>query len=169
MMLQRPALPFLHPATLIATWFGSGLLPKAPGTWGSLAAVACAALLVWLGGTWALLVALVLVLALGLWASERYVGGGDQADPGDVVVDEVAGQWLTLLPLALDPWLYLFGFLAFRLFDVLKPWPIGWLDRNVQGGLGIMADDVAAGVYAGALCYSLALWIGPEPCIPRTC
>ena len=159
-MFERPALPLLHPATLIATWFGADLIRGAPGTWGSLAALPCAAGLHLLGGPWLLAGATGLVALAGVWASGRYAAALASGDPGAVVVDEVAGQWLALLPLPLDLWWYAAAFALFRLFDIAKPWPIGWLDRNLQGGRGIMADDLAAGLVAGALAYALLLWLG---------
>jgi phosphatidylglycerophosphatase A len=159
-MLERPALPFFHPVTLIATWFGAGLIRGAPGTWGSLAALPCAAGLHLLGGPWLLAGATGLAALAGIWASARYAAALGSGDPGAVVIDEVAGQWLALLPLPLDLWWYAAAFALFRLFDIAKPWPIGWLDRNVHGGLGIMADDLAAGLAAGALAAALWLWLG---------
>lgn len=163
-MFERPALPFFHPVTLVATWFGAGLIRRAPGTWGSLAALPCAAGLHLLGGPWLLAGATGLVALAGVWASGRYAAalgsGGASGDPGAVVVDEVAGQWLALLPLPLDLWWYAAAFALFRLFDIAKPWPIGWLDQNLHGGRGIIADDLAAGLVAGALAYALLLWLG---------
>jgi phosphatidylglycerophosphatase A len=125
-----------------------------PGTWGSLAALPCAAALQWAGGPWALGAASLLVAVAGVWVAGRYaaVRGGD--DPQEVVIDEVAGQWLALLPLALEPLHYAVGFAAFRLLDTAKPWPIRRLER-LPGGLGIMADDLAAGAGAAALGYAL--------------
>ena len=152
-MFRRPALPFFHPVTLIATWFGSGLIKGIPGTWGSLAALPFAAAITWLGGSWALLAGSVLAFVVGIWVSDRYAKASNQGDPGPVVIDEVAGQWLTLALLPLDPLLYLVGFLTFRVLDIVKPWPASWLDRSVKGGLGIMADDMVAGAYAGFLTY----------------
>lgn len=163
-MFDRPALPFFCPATLIATWFGVGLIRRAPGTWGSLAALPCAAGLYLLSGPWGLAAATGLVTIAGVWAGGRYaaapLNGGPDGDPGVVVVDEVAGQWLALIPLPLDPWWYALAFALFRLFDIAKPWPIGWLDRNLAGGWGIMADDLAAGLAAGALAFALLSWLG---------
>ena len=159
-MFERPALPFFRPTTLIATWFGVGLIRRAPGTWGSLAALPCAAGLHLLGGPWLLAGATGLVALAGVWASGRYAAALASGDPGAVVVDEVAGQWLALLPLPLDLWWYAAAFALFRLFDIAKPWPIGWLDKNLHGGRGIMADDLAAGLAAGALAYALLLWLG---------
>lgn len=148
-------LPLLHPAALIATWFGSGLLPKIPGTWGSIAALPFAAGLAWLGGPWLLLAASVVIFVIGIWASALYASRLGREDPGSVVVDEVAGQWLTLVPVALAFEYYLPGFLLFRLFDILKPWPVSWADRKIKGGFGIMADDVLAALYAAAALWAL--------------
>ena len=149
-------LPFCHPASLLATWFGSGLLPKAPGTWGSLAALPCAIVIATLAGPWGLLAAVLAVTVAGLWAADVYTARSADNDRGEVVIDEVAGQWLALVPAALDPRLYAVAFLAFRFFDIVKIWPANWLDRNLKGGRGIMLDDLAAGVYAGALTYGVS-------------
>ncbi|HZT51545.1 MAG TPA: phosphatidylglycerophosphatase A, partial [Stellaceae bacterium] len=72
-------------------------------------------------------------------------------DPRVVVVDEAVGQWLTLAAAPLDPWFYLAGFVLFRAFDIAKPWPVGWADRRIAGGFGILLDDILAAVYAGVL------------------
>jgi len=79
-------------------------------------------------------------------------------DPGAVVIDEIAGQWLALL--AVEPTLvgYAVGFALFRAFDILKPWPVSWADCNVTGGIGVMLDDVLAAAYAGGALYVIALW-----------
>jgi phosphatidylglycerophosphatase A len=123
-------------ARLLASWFGAGFLPTAPGTWGSAAALPLAALLFWAGGS----------LLLGL-AALAVRDDADQ-DPAWIVIDEVVGQWLTLL-LIPPGWLgYGLGFALFRLFDIKKPWPVDEIDRRVKGGLGIMLDDVLAGLYA---------------------
>ena len=72
-------------------------------------------------------------------------------DPGAIVIDEVAGQWLVLVAAPLDPLAYALAFLLFRIFDIWKPWPVRWADRHVKGGLGIMLDDILAAIYAVAL------------------
>ncbi len=154
-------LSFWHPASLLATWFGSGLLPGIPGTWGSLAALPFAVAITIAGGAWALLGAAVVAFLAGLWASGVYATASGTHDPGAVVIDEVAGQWLTLVPLALtpvalDPMLYGVAFVVFRIFDIVKPWPANYFDQNLPGAWGIMADDIAAGVYAGAVTFGLA-------------
>jgi phosphatidylglycerophosphatase A len=131
---------------LLCSWFGAGWLRPAPGTWGSLAALPLGWLLWWLGGPAVLAVAMAVVFFLGWWASERIVRADGLEDPSWVVIDEVAGQWLTLLvtpPSLLD---YAVGFALFRLFDIWKPWPVSWADSRIKGGLGIMLDDVLAGL-----------------------
>ncbi len=130
----------------MCSWFGAGWLKPAPGTWGSAAALPLGWLLWWLGGTPALAICSILVFAVGWWASERIVRAEGLEDPSWVVIDEVVGQWLTLLltpPSLLD---YALGFALFRLFDIWKPWPVSWADQQIKGGLGIMLDDVLAGL-----------------------
>ena len=146
------------PSSLIATWFGSGLLPGAPGTWGSLAALPFGLAILWFGGPVVLALAAVLAFVLGLWASARYQSGLERKDPGEIVIDEVAGQWLALVPCALDPFGVVLAFVFFRLFDILKPWPANWADRSLAGAPGIMLDDMIAGLYAAACTYG-GLWL----------
>jgi phosphatidylglycerophosphatase A len=138
------------PQALLVTFAGAGYLPAAPGTWGSLAALPPAAAILWLGGGWLLVCAAVVAIALGGWAAHGYATQAERDDPQEIVIDEVGGQWLALAPLALDPIHFAAGFAAFRLFDTLKPWPVGALER-LPGGAGIMADDAAAGLFAAAL------------------
>jgi phosphatidylglycerophosphatase A len=155
-------LSFWHPISLLATWFGSGLLPKAPGTWGSLAALPFAIVIVAFGGTWGLLAATVVATLVGVWAAGVYAARSGRHDPQAVVIDEVAGQWLALVPVADDLRLYAVAFLAFRFFDIVKVWPAGRIDRELKGGWGIMLDDIVAGLYAAALTYGVALaWPAP--------
>lgn len=142
------SLRFSDPVALIATWFGSGLLPKAPGTWGSLAALPPALLLQWIGGPWMLIAGAVGAFAIGIWAAARYSAALGKGDPSEVVIDEVAAQWLVLSVLPLTPFAWLAGFAFFRFFDVVKPWPVSLADRNLKGGIGIMADDMVAALYA---------------------
>jgi phosphatidylglycerophosphatase A len=144
---QRRAL-LTHPAGWIACGFGSGLAPWAQGTIGS-----AVALLPWLALRELVLPAYGLVLvftfAVGVWAcgeSGRRIGF---ADHRALVWDEFVGQWLALLPALIAPWwAVLAGFALFRLFDVWKPWPIGWLDARLKGGIGVMLDDAVAGAFA---------------------
>ena len=143
----RVGLPFRHPAVLIATWFGAGLLPGMPGTWGSLAALPCAWAIRTLAGSAGLATAAGLAFAAGCWAAARVTRASGRVDPGFIVIDEVAAQWLVLLAAPLDWQAYAAAFLLFRLFDIAKPWPIRGIERGVKGGLGIMLDDIAAALY----------------------
>ena len=147
MSYRRDGIAPLHPATAVATWFWVGLLPRAPGTWGSAAALPFAWALVSLGGHPLLLAAALVCFAVGWWASAVYVARTQAADPSEVVIDEVAGQWLVLSVAPLDPLAYLAGFALFRLFDVWKPWPVSWADDRIGGGLGVMLDDILAAGY----------------------
>jgi len=145
---KHPARSLWHPSTLLATWFGAGLLPAAPGTWGSLAALPFAWAILYVGGPAALLVAAGLCFAVGWWATWLYARHAGAKDPGEIVIDEVAGQWLAVL--VADPkiwWHWLAGFILFRICDIIKPFPAGAIDRQ-PGPLAIMADDAVAAVYA---------------------
>jgi len=156
---NKPTNPSLsNPGVLLATWFGSGYLPIAPGTWGSLAALPFAWVIAAWSGSFGLVVASIIVFVAGIWAADVYIGlsGGD--DPGPVVIDEVAGQWLTLALIPPDFQLYVIGFFLFRIADIFKPWPAGWADRAVKGGLGVMLDDVFAAVYSGGIVFALFYW-----------
>ena len=160
-------LPGWHAGTLLATWFGAGRLRPAPGTWGSLAALPCAAGLVWLGGPWALACAIAVVFAAGVWASGWFGRRSDSRDSSIIVIDEVAGQWLAILPIALDLRLYVAAFVLFRLLDILKPWPISWIDRRVHGGFGVMADDILAGAAAALAVWGVSLITGVQSWFPE--
>jgi phosphatidylglycerophosphatase A len=146
--MARRTLPFSHPAVWLSTWFGCGLAPVAPGTFGSLAALPLAWISVWLGGTLALQIVAAVVLLVGLKATDVYARAVGVTDPHEAVIDEVAGQCLTLVVVRLAPLPYLVGFLLFRFFDIVKPFPIRWLERKLPGGYGIMLDDIAAAIYA---------------------
>ena len=133
---------------LIATWFGVGLSPRAPGTCGSLAALLLAWAIRAISGAPGLAAGLVVVFSVGIWAADATARASRVQDPATIVVDEVAGQWLVLLAAPFEPVAWAFGFLLFRLFDIWKPWPVRWVDRHVKGGLGIMLDDILAAGYA---------------------
>ena len=162
---QRRAL-LATPAGWLACGFGSGLTPVVQGTFGSLAALLPWLLLRELPLPIYLLV-LLLGFAIGVWACNvagRALGVDDHRS---LVWDEFIGQWIALIPLlmpALLPpsgfawWMLLAGFVLFRLFDVWKPWPISWLDRHLKGGMGVMVDDVVAGVFA-AIVLALGLCV----------
>lgn len=152
------ARPLWHPATLIATWFGVGLLPWAPGTWGSLAALPLGWLVLHYLGRWELLGLAVLLFAAGCWASAASLRPEGEQDPGAIVIDEVAGQLLVLLAAAPTPRHFVAAFVLFRLADIVKPWPASWADRRLEGGLGVMADDALAALYALVILHALGLW-----------
>lgn len=136
-----------NPVHLLAFGFGSGLAPKAPGTFGTLAAVPLYLLLVQLPLPLYLL-AVVLAFAIGIWLCDRTARDLGVHDHGGIVWDEFVGLWLTMVAAPAGWWWILAGFLLFRLFDVVKPFPISWLDRHIKGGLGIMLDDALAGSFA---------------------
>lgn len=148
-------------AKLIVTVGHVGFIKPAPGTWGSLAAIPLA-WLVWLIGGWPLLaIGCVGAFVKGWWATAHYIAQSDNHDPSEVVIDELAGQWIALLPVAIGAshagtsfWALWPGiitaFLAFRLFDIWKPGPVGWADRRGDA-LGVMLDDVIAGVFAAII------------------
>jgi phosphatidylglycerophosphatase A len=147
---------FMEPATLIATWGGSGLLRPAPGTWGSLAALPFGYALMSLTGPFGLIAGILLSFIIGIWAAGSVERRTGDKDGGYIVIDEVSGQWLALLPALASPWLILPAFLFFRLFDIAKPWPCFQL-QSIGGGLGVMIDDIVAGLYA-ALATALVGW-----------
>jgi phosphatidylglycerophosphatase A len=159
MIEERARTARSEPAALLATWFGSGYLPIAPGSWASLLALPCAALLAWLGGPLLVLVACAAGFVVGMWAASAYMAAVGVHDPPAIVIDEVVGQWLVLALVPIDPAVYALGFLLFRVFDVLKPWPANLIDRAVTGGFGVMLDDVVAGVYAGAVLWLIVPWL----------
>jgi len=126
----------------------AGKSPVAPGTCGSLAAIVLAPFIFMPLPMWGRLLLLLFVLVSGTIASARAEEVLQQKDPSEVVIDEVLGQWITCLPFAsLALWEYVAAFVLFRLFDITKPWPVRQLE-NIGGGLGVMIDDAAAGVYA---------------------
>ncbi len=131
----------------IATGAYTGYLPKAPGTWGTLVALPINLLLIWLSpagyGLALLMILLVAVYTAG--AAEKIL---DRKDPGAIVIDEIIGMLITLIAAPPQPLIWLMAFLLFRLFDIAKPWPVSWADRHLNGGLGIVLDDVLAGGYA---------------------
>ncbi len=147
---------FAHPAHFIALGFGTGLSPKAPGTVGTLVAfplyfLLADSLLFWL---W-----VGVFMAVGVWACGVAGRALGEHDHGGLVWDEVAA-FLCVLPFAPETvWGYALAFALFRLFDIWKPFPIGWLDARVKGGLGVMLDDVLAAVFAIGVLFGVAQWL----------
>lgn len=148
-----------HPACFLATWFGSGLMPYTPATFGSAAALPFGWFIQLYAGPAGLLAAAAAIFAVGLWASAVYVRHSGIDDPGPVVIDEVVGQWMTLAVVPLNPLFYLLAFVLFRIADILKPWPASWADRRLAGSWGVMLDDVFAALYAGGALLIFDRWI----------
>ncbi len=152
-----PASVWRNPVHFLAFGLGSGAVPKAPGTFGTLAAIIPYLWLQQLALPWYLLMLLGTTL-VGIWLCGKTARDLGVHDHGGIVWDEFVGFWLTMT-FAPQGWQWIvLGFLLFRLFDIAKPWPIGWADRRVSGGTGIMLDDLLAGVYAG-LVLQLVVWL----------
>lgn len=157
----------MSPARFLSVWFGVGLMRPAPGTWGSAVAVALGVYLHRLGHFPALLGATLLVTALGFWAIGQELKNRPGEDPSEIVIDEVAGQWLALLFPSFGFWImglpsdmfpypgWVAAFLLFRFFDIRKPWAVGRADRRGDAA-GVMLDDLWAGLYAGLGTIALA-------------
>ena len=142
---------------IIATFFYIGHLRPAPGTWASLAALLVGFAIIHTTGFFGLCFAILASFSLGWWATAAQTKGKVDHDPSEIVIDEVAGQWISIFPLAIWPqqfdisilyWLLAFG--AFRMFDITKPGLVGWADRQL-GPLAVMLDDVIAGIMAAAV------------------
>ena len=136
-----------NPIHFIAFGFGSGLSPKAPGTVGTLVAIPIYLILYPLGlASYLILLTILIIISIYIAGKSAQLLGIH--DHGGIVIDEICGYLLTML-IAPPGWLWIIvGFVLFRIFDILKPWPIGFLDRRVSGGLGIVLDDLMAGIYA---------------------
>lgn len=148
-----------RPIQLLALGFGSGLAPKAPGTFGTLAAIPFFFCLLFLPA-WDYLLTIVVCSALGVYICQVAADQLGVHDHPAIVWDEFVGLWITLIPLVFIgfEWHWLaIGFVLFRFFDIVKPWPISYLDKHVQGGLGIMVDDIVAGLIAGVCLWVLML------------
>ena len=149
---------FRNPVHLLAFGFGSGLSPKAPGTAGTLVAVLMYVPLAWLDD-WAYGLVVATATLAGVWIcgiTARNIGVHDH---GGIVWDEFAGYWITMF-MAPSGWEWLLvGFIAFRVFDIAKPFPVKWADSKVGGGLGIMLDDVLAGIMAALTIQALAVLV----------
>lgn len=145
-------LDFKHPATWLATWFGCGLMHPAPGTWGTIGALPIGLLLMVLGGYGGLTLGLMMIVPMGFWAVKEFEDMTGTHDSGMIVIDEVAGMWIALLAcVGQHPVYIVAAFLLFRLLDITKPFPIGWLDRNLSGAKGVMLDDLLAGLVTAAI------------------
>lgn len=144
-----------HPAHWLALGFGAGLMKKAPGTWGSVVGAVLFAPLMLLP-LWCYAIVLVIAAVAGVYICDKSARDWGVHDHGAIVWDEVVGMGIALIALPLSWTAVVLAFAMFRLFDIWKPWPVSVLDQELDGGLGIMADDIAAGVLAAVA--SLALW-----------
>lgn len=139
-----------RPACFLAYGFGSGLSPKAPGTAGTVAALP----LYWLiqdVNVWLYLLITLLAFVAGIWICQQAVNWLKQDDPSAVVWDEIVGYLVTMIAAPTGWQWMLLGFVLFRIFDIWKPWPVALADRKLHGGLGIMLDDVIAGILAAGV------------------
>ncbi|MCG8671631.1 MAG: phosphatidylglycerophosphatase A [Pseudomonadales bacterium] len=146
-MNKVPKFAFKNPIHFLAIGLGSGAAPKAPGTWGT---VMGAALYIPLSGLslWPYLAVVLLSFVIGIYLCGKTSKDWGVHDHGGIVWDEFVGFWITMIAVPFTWYWLLLGFALFRLFDIWKPWPIKYFDQHVHGGLGIMLDDVLAGIFA---------------------
>ena len=156
---EKPEFRVRKPVHFLALGFGSGLIPWAPGTWGTLAAIPLYLLLAQLSLPWYLL-AVLLAFAVGVYLCDVTARDAGVHDHPAIVWDEVVGYLITMAAVPLGWQWVLAGFVWFRVFDIVKPWPISLLDRYVKGGFGIMIDDVLAGLFALGAMHALVWWVG---------
>ena len=150
--------PFTSPIQFLAFGFGSGLSPWAPGTMGTVMAVPLYLLLA--ASPLSVYSALVVLSAgFGVWLCGRASRQLQVHDHPGIVWDEFVGFWITMWAVPLTWYWVVLGFVVFRVFDIFKPWPISWCDKQVHGGLGIMLDDILAGLASCALLHSLRLFV----------
>ena len=149
---------WFNPIHLLAFGFGSGAAPKAPGTWGTLAAVLIYWPLSQLSPEHYLLMLLV-TSVMGIYICGQTARDLGVHDHGSIVWDEFVGFWITMFAAPVG-WVWVVvGFVLFRFFDIIKPWPISWIDKKITGGFGIMLDDVTAGVMAAVVLQGIAWWL----------
>lgn len=150
-----------HPGIWLATWFGTGFFKPAPGTWGSLASIPPALILFSFQGIEAIIIGILIIFAIGLWATRVFEKQTGAHDHKMIVIDEAAGQWIALLvPLHFSGVTLLgisLAFVLFRFFDIMKPWPIGLIDKKLKGPAGVMLDDIFAGLFAGIILTAIYL------------
>lgn len=150
----RKRVSLRNPIHFLALGFGSGLIPLMPGTFGSLAAIPLLLLFIPLS-PWALVVAAVLASWIGNYLCDVTANDMKVHDHGSIVWDEIAGMFITFCFVPLTATNLVVGFVLFRLFDILKPWPIRYVDKHVHGGVGIMLDDIIAGIMSCAVMHLL--------------
>ncbi len=145
------SLDFKNRDIWLATWFGCGLMKPAPGTWGTIGALPFGVACLLIDGWPMLLAAAIIIFAVGYKAAQTFEEMTKTHDNSAIVIDEVAGVWIAMIPAALAPLHILIAFCLFRFFDILKPWPVGWADKKLPGAQGVMADDILAGIYAALI------------------
>lgn len=145
---------------IAATWFGCGYLKPAPGTWGTIGTLPLGILLLWINSAPLLLLVIALISVIGLLSAHRWEQTTGIHDDKRIVIDETAGMLIALIPAALNPLHILIAFIAFRTFDIIKPGPIGWIDKNIHGAMGVMMDDIYAGLLAACLLLGLRYGFG---------
>ncbi len=146
-------------STWLASWFGCGFINPAPGTWGSLGALPFGVAIYAFLGKEALCVAAVVVTIIGYFVADKFDKAMGGHDSKMIVIDEVAGQWLAMIPAALNPFLIILSFVFFRFFDILKPWPVSFFDQKVKGAAGVMGDDIVAGLMAALVIIGINAFI----------
>jgi len=151
---QAPKSIWSNPVHFLAFGLGTGAAPYAPGTVGTLLGIPLVLLLAqW--PLWIYLVAIVALFGFGVWICDKTSKDIGVHDHSGIVIDEVVGYATVMIAVPVNLWTLLAGFVLFRFFDIVKPWPIRWLDKQVKGGFGIMIDDVLAGLFALGV-----LWVG---------
>ena len=151
---------FTNPALMIATGFGIGFLPIAPGTWGSILGIVIFLLL--FSFNLSLIVVssiIIIIILLSFFATEKALKEFDEHDPDEIVIDEAIAMILLLICVPMTPVWIFSSFLLFRIFDILKPWPISVFDLKLQNSFGIMLDDILAAAFAGAILFIIKLLV----------
>ncbi|MCG8317698.1 MAG: phosphatidylglycerophosphatase A [Pseudomonadales bacterium] len=153
-----PPSAFKNPIHFLAIGLGSGAVPKAPGTWGTIMAVILFLPLSLLALPYYILM-VILAALIGIYFCGRTSKDWGVHDHGGIVWDEFVGFWITMIAVPVTWYWVLLGFLLFRLFDIWKPWPISYLDKHVHGGLGIMLDDIVAGLISLGILHVLLCFV----------
>lgn len=156
--MTQPKITIKTPAQFIASGFGSGCAPVAPGTFGTLAALPF-----WVGLTflplWAYLLVIVVAFLFGFYICQKASDELGVHDHGGIVWDEFVGLWITMIAIPFSVTNMVIGFILFRIFDIIKPWPIRVADQKIGGGVGIMIDDMIAGSIACGVFHLIRLYV----------